>query len=291
MTRPPHPAYPAIWCEKNDFRSDSSGQERYLTMIRKYIRFQTERSRDIHYGVVAGDEVTVLDGPPWAVGQETDKKYALEAIRLNAPVEPSKIVCIGLNYHAHVSASQSADRAPDYPLIFLKPPSAIIGPDEEIAHPVQAERVDYEAELGVVIGIKARGVPQDEALKYVFGLTCVNDVTARDLQKKDGQWSRAKGFDTFCPVGPWVITGIDHRDLLVEGVLNGEIKQSGRTSQMIFDIPHLVSYISSIMTLLPGDLISTGTPAGIAPMRPGDKIEVRVEEVGVLANRMAVGRE
>jgi 2-keto-4-pentenoate hydratase/2-oxohepta-3-ene-1,7-dioic acid hydratase in catechol pathway len=151
-------------------------------------------------------------------------------------------------------------------------------------HTVQSERVDYEAELGVVIGSEAKNVTEETALDYVFGFTCVNDVTARDLQKKDGQWSRAKGFDTFCPVGPWIVTDIDYSDLLVEGILNGEIKQSGRTSLMIFHIPYLISYISSIMTLYPGDLISTGTPAGIAPMKPGDTIEVRVENIGTLSN-------
>ena len=153
-------------------------------------------------------------------------------------------------------------------------------------HSSQSERVDYEAELGLVVGKSACNVSVEKAPESIFGLTCVNDVTARDLQKKDGQWSRAKGFDTFCPVGPWVITGVDYLDLKVEGILNGEVKQSGRTSLMIFDIPFLVSYISSIMTLNPGDLISTGTPAGIAPMKPGDTIEVEVENVGRLVNRV-----
>ncbi|HPC11494.1 MAG TPA: fumarylacetoacetate hydrolase family protein, partial [candidate division Zixibacteria bacterium] len=154
-------------------------------------------------------------------------------------------------------------------------------------HPPQSQRVDYEAELGVIIGKEARRVPADRAADYIFGLTCVNDVTARDLQKTDGQWSRAKGFDTFCPVGPWAVCGLDYSDLLVEGILNGEIMQSGRTSRMIFKIPELISYVSSVMTLLPGDIISTGTPAGIAPMKPGDRIEVRVEGIGSLVNQMA----
>jgi 2-keto-4-pentenoate hydratase/2-oxohepta-3-ene-1,7-dioic acid hydratase in catechol pathway len=202
-------------------------------------------------------------------------------------VEPSKIICVGLNYRAHVEVSFSTDQVPEYPLIFLKPPSALIGPDEHIVLPPQSQRVDYEAELGVVIGEKVCNADIETAARAVFGLTCVNDVTARDLQKKDGQWSRAKGFDTFCPTGPWVVTDIDYRDLLVEGVLNGEVTQSGRTSQMIFDIPFLVSYISSIMTLYPGDLISTGTPSGIAPMKPGDRVEVRIEKVGVLTNEVA----
>lgn len=257
-------------------------------MSEKYIRFAPGDNKPPSYARLYGDSVLELSAAPWLGGESTEKKYDLSQVQLLAPVEPSKIVCIGLNYHAHVAASQSADKAPEYPLIFLKPPSSIIGPEGAIIHPHESERVDYEAELGVVIGKTARKVERQKAVEHVFGYTCVNDVTARDLQKKDGQWSRAKGFDTFCPVGPHVITDIEHSDLLVEGILNGETRQSGRTSLMIFDIPFLVSYISHIMTLVPGDLISTGTPAGIAPMKPGDVIEVRVENVGSLRNRMAM---
>jgi len=233
------------------------------------------------------NRVIPLDNAPWLNGNPAGEPIELEDITLVAPVQPSKIACIGLNYHAHVAASQSADKAPEYPLIFLKPPSSIIGPNEAIVHPAQSQRVDYEAELGVVIGKTAHNVPEESADEYILGYTCVNDVTARDLQKKDGQWSRAKGFDTFCPVGPWIVSELDYRDILVEAIHNGETKQSGRTSQMIFDIPYLVSYLSSVMTLSPGDLISTGTPAGIAPMKSGDSITVRVEGVGRLDNHMA----
>lgn len=256
-------------------------------MSEKFVRFVSPGSKAASYARLYGDSVLELSDAPWLGGEPTDRKFELNEVRLLAPVEPSKIICIGLNYHAHVKASQSADEAPEYPLIFLKPPSSVIGPEDEIVHPSQSERVDYEAELGVVIGKRTSRIDNSEALDSVFGYTCVNDVTARDLQKKDGQWSRAKGFDTFCPVGPHVVTDVDYRDLLVEGVLNGEVRQSGRTSLMIFDIPYLVSYISHVMTLYPGDLISTGTPAGIAPMNPGDVIEVRVEKVGTLSNRMA----
>jgi 2-keto-4-pentenoate hydratase/2-oxohepta-3-ene-1,7-dioic acid hydratase in catechol pathway len=251
-----------------------------------YVRFDNPKSRRPGYGRLADGEITVLKFPPWHSTETTGESFHESEVVLMAPVEPSKIVCIGLNYHAHVQASQSAEEAPEYPLIFLKPPSSIIGPGETIVHPGVSERVDYEAELGVVMGRAATKVTREEAEEYIFGLTCVNDVTARDLQKKDGQWSRAKGFDTFCPVGPWIVTGEDYRDGLVEGLLNGEVKQSGRTSLMIFDVPFLVSYVSAIMTLNPGDLISTGTPAGIAPMKEGDEIEVRVENVGSLVNRM-----
>ena len=253
-------------------------------MSETFIRYQSESTASSTYGLIENDHVSQLTDAPWFGGSQTGESVPLDTVKLFAPVEPSKIVCIGLNYHAHVKASYSADEAPERPLIFLKPPSSIIGPGESIILTNQAERIDYEAELGVVIGKTASHVPIEKALEHIFGYTCVNDVTARDLQKKDGQWSRAKGFDTFCPVGPHVVTRVDYRDLLVEGILNGETKQSGRTSQMIFDIPFLISCISSVMTLLPGDLISTGTPAGIAPMEPGDSIEVRVENVGSLVN-------
>jgi len=255
-------------------------------MSERYVRCRTT-SGEQFYGVVADTKILRLSTAPWLGRRTSDQEYATDDVRLLAPVEPSKIVCIGLNYHAHVSASFSADKPPEYPLIFLKPPSAIIGPNDKIAHPPQSERVDYEAELGIVIGKTAKNVSEKDAENYIFGFTCVNDVTARDLQKKDGQWSRAKGFDTFCPVGPWIVTGLDWRDLLVEGIYNGKIMQSGRTSQMIFNIPYLISYISSVMTLLPGDLISTGTPSGIAPMKAGDTIHVRIAGIGTLENSMA----
>jgi len=256
-------------------------------MSRKYIRFRSAQNSEGNYGLIEGDVITILDRAPWAGGQPTDKTIPASSVTLIAPVQPSKIICIGLNYHAHVQASFSADNAPERPLIFFKPPSSIIGPNDRIIHPPESERVDYEAELGVVIGKQGRHIPVETAEQHILGFTCVNDVTARDLQKKDGQWSRAKGFDTFCPVGPWIVDELNFRDVLVEGVHNGEIKQSGRTSLMIFDIPFLISYISAAMTLYPGDLISTGTPAGIAPMKSGDTIEVRVEGIGSLRNTMA----
>jgi 2-keto-4-pentenoate hydratase/2-oxohepta-3-ene-1,7-dioic acid hydratase in catechol pathway len=253
----------------------------------KYVRYFDQQADAPAWGVVDGAVVTRLASAPWhSVTKQSDIPDDLNSLHLLAPAEPSKIVCIGLNYHAHVDASYSADEAPERPLIFLKPPSSIIGPGEKIFHPTQCERVDYEAELGVIIGRTAKDVEAENAEEYIFGFTCVNDVTARDLQKKDGQWSRAKGFDTFCPVGPWIVPELSYRDVLVEGIHNGEVKQSGRTSLMIFDIPFLIEYVSSVMTLMPGDLISTGTPAGIAPMKSGDTIEVRVEGIGSLENTM-----
>ena len=256
-------------------------------MQEKYIRLSHPKTDKPVYGKILEDKVIVYSDAPWSKGTATGEELNLTEITVIAPVEPSKIICIGLNYHAHVKASYSADEAPENPLIFLKPPSSIIGNGEDIIHPRQSERVDYEAELGLVIGKTAKDVKESEADEYIFGFTCVNDVTARDLQKKDGQWSRAKGFDTFCPVGPAIVTDIDYTDLLIEGVVNGEVIQSGRTAQMIFKIPFLISYISSVMTLYPGDLISTGTPAKIAPMKSGDEIEVRIDQIGSLKNKMA----
>ncbi len=256
-------------------------------MSKRYIRFRSEQYPRGSFGLLENDRVTVLSDAPWLHRESPGETIKFTEVTLLAPVQPSKIVCIGLNYHAHVDASFSADKAPERPLIFLKPPSSIIGPDDKIIHPPESERVDYEAELGVIISKQGRHIKAENAADYIFGFTCVNDVTARDLQKVDGQWSRAKGFDTFCPVGPWIVPELDYRDVLVEGIHNGEVKQSGRTAQMIFDIPYLLAYISSAMTLYPGDLISTGTPAGIAPMTPGDTIEVKVEAVGSLTNTVA----
>ncbi|MCB2201848.1 fumarylacetoacetate hydrolase family protein [bacterium] len=255
-------------------------------MSSRIVRFQ-QASTAPAYGRLDNDGIYVYSGPPWLGGEKTGEQVDVDTVKILAPVEPSKIVCIGLNYHAHVKASYSADEAPERPLIFLKPPSSIVATHDKIVHPAVSQRVDYEAELGVVIGKRARDVSEDEAPGYIFGCTCVNDVTARDLQKPDGQWSRAKGFDTFCPIGPWIVESFDYSDVLVEGIHNGEVRQSGRTTQMIFKIPFLVSYISSIMTLMPGDIISTGTPSGIAPMTSGDTIEVRVEGLGSLENTMA----
>lgn len=254
-------------------------------MSKKFIRFKSDAHPEGAFGILEDNKVVTLNGAPWAGGQPTGPPEPVDTIKdMLAPVEPSKIICIGLNYHAHVEASYSADNAPERPLMFLKPPSSIIGPDAAIVHPPESERVDYEAELGVVIGKTGRHISVEKAEDHIFGFTCVNDVTARDLQKVDGQWSRAKGFDTFCPVGPWIVPTLNHADTLVEGIHNDEVKQSGRTSLMIFDIPFLISYVSQAMTLCPGDLISTGTPAGIAPMKPGDKIVVKVEGVGELVN-------
>jgi 2-keto-4-pentenoate hydratase/2-oxohepta-3-ene-1,7-dioic acid hydratase in catechol pathway len=253
-------------------------------MSDKIVRF--ERDSDIFWGVYNENEMTVniVEGNLFEDFIVTERKFDFKNVRLLAPVQPEKIICVGLNYQKHVSHSQSADKAPDEPLLFMKPPSSLLGHEGIVIYPDFVDRVDYEAELGVVIGKKIRNVTPDEAAKAIFGLICVNDVTARHLQKKDGQWTRAKGFDTFCPAGPWVVTDTGWSDLKVEAYLNGELKQSGRTSDMIFKPEVLISFISKVMTLKPGDLISTGTPEGIDPMKVGDKIEVVVENVGRLIN-------
>ncbi len=214
----------------------------------------------------------------------------LTEVKLLAPVTPSKIVCVGRNYKDH--AAELGNPMPTEPLLFLKAPSAVIGPCEEIRLPPDSNQVEHEGELGVVIGRKASGITQDEdPLEYVLGYTCLNDVTARDLQRKDVQFTRGKSFDTFCPAGPFVVAGLDPLDLQVEARVNGEVRQRGRTSQMAFPVPHLLRYISAVMTLEPGDLIATGTPAGVGPLRDGDTVEVEVEGVGVLRNpvRAAAG--
>jgi 2-keto-4-pentenoate hydratase/2-oxohepta-3-ene-1,7-dioic acid hydratase in catechol pathway len=193
-------------------------------------------------------------------------------------------VAVGLNYRDH--AHELGHAVPEEPVIFLKPATTIIGPGESVIYPAASSRVDYEAELGVVVKDRTRNISPEEAPDHILGYTCANDVTARDLQKKDGQWTRAKSFDTFCPVGPWIETDLDPGDLLIQSYLNGERRQSSRTSQLIFNVHELVCFISGIMTLEPGDLIITGTPAGIGPMKPGDEIEVRIEGIGSLKNRI-----
>ncbi len=205
-----------------------------------------------------------------------------EHVKFLPPVKPSKIVCIGLNYIDH--AKELNMPLPEEPIIFLKPPSAVIGHEDFIELPKQSKRIDYEGELAVVIGKKCKNVSREEAFEYVLGYTCFNDVTARDLQRKDGQWTRAKSFDTFAPIGPYVACFKDASNLKIETVLNGTVVQSSSTSNLIFDIPTLIEFISSIMTLNRGDVIATGTPAGVGELKSGDVVEVRIEKIGVLRN-------
>ncbi len=239
----------------------------------------------VQYGILEGETVWPVSTPPWEGIAKTGEHLPQDRVRLVAPCAPSKIVALGLNYQDH--AVEFGRAVPDEPLIFLKPSTAVIGPEAEIRYPAMARRVDYEAELGVIIGKTAHHVPEERALDYVWGYTCVNDVTARDLQKKDGQFTRAKGFDTFCPLGPWIETDIaDPDNLTVEAYLNGERRQHGSTRDMVFGVRRLIWFISQVMTLLPGDVIATGTPAGIGPMRPGDVVEIKVEGIGTLRNTL-----
>ena len=213
----------------------------------------------------------------------TAEEIPLAEVELLSLVRPSKIVCVGLNYHDH--AREMGQPVPEEPILFLKPPSSVIGAGDAIVLPACSQRVDYEAELAVVMGRSARFVSEADAPRHIFGFSCANDVTARDLQKRDGQWTRAKGFDSFCPVGPWIET--DPGDLLslsLRTVVNGDLRQEGTTAEMIFSPHKLVSFISRVMTLHPGDVILTGTPAGIGPLEPGDEVSVEIDRVGFLLN-------
>ena len=213
----------------------------------------------------------------------SDGALEFDEVKLVAPVAPSKIVCVGRNYREH--AAELGNKMPDEPLLFLKPPSSLVGPGDRVELPPQSQQVEHEGELGVVIGRTARKLTEnDNPLSYVFGYTCVNDVTARDLQRKDVQFTRGKGFDTFCPVGPWIITDLDPTNVAVTTRVNGEVKQNGNTRDMAFPVSLLITYISSIMTLYPGDLIATGTPAGVSRMKHGDTVEVEVGGIGILRN-------
>ncbi|MBX9244424.1 fumarylacetoacetate hydrolase family protein [Actinotalea ferrariae] len=245
---------------------------------------------DPRYAMVDGpagsEELVVLTGDPiYMPVQPTGERVPLarDDVRLLAPVIPrSKIIGVGRNYAEH--AAEMGNEVPQAPLLFLKPNTSVIGPDDPITLPAWTQEVHHEAELAVVIGKVAKNVSPERALDQVFGFTVANDVTARDAQRTDGQWARAKGFDSSCPLGPWVVPGLDVDDLAVLARVNGDLRQDGRTSQLIFDVAHLVSYISEAFTLLPGDVILTGTPAGVGPVVHGDVVEVEVEEIGVLRN-------
>ena len=241
---------------------------------------------DPAYGVVEGQDedaaITQIDGHPIGAFTLTGARFAIADVRLLAPILPTKIVAIGKNYAEH--AAEMGGEAPTEPLMFLKPSSAVIGPGDPIARPGSVGRVDFEGELAVVIGKVCRDVPRERAYDVVLGYTCGNDVTAREQQRADGQWSRAKGYDTFCPLGPWIETELDPSDLAVTTTVNGEVKQSARTSQLIHDIPKVIAHITAVMTLLPGDVLMTGTPAGVGPIDVGDEVVVTIEGIGSLSN-------
>jgi 2-keto-4-pentenoate hydratase/2-oxohepta-3-ene-1,7-dioic acid hydratase in catechol pathway len=251
----------------------------------RFIRF-IDDDKKIRYGWVNKEEYGNIDGDIFGEFRRLETFRPLSKIELLSPVLPGKIVCVGRNYAEH--AKEQGAEIPESPLLFLKPPSALIGQGAAIILPPQSNKVEHEAELVVVIGKIGRWIHAEEALSYVFGYTIGNDVTARDIQKKDAQWTRAKGFDTFCPVGPWIETDFDPSDALISCRVSGELRQMASTKEMIFTVPQIVSYISTVMTLNPGDLIFTGTPAGIGPLDEGDLVEVEIEGIGALQNPVSV---
>ncbi len=237
----------------------------------------------IFYGRVEEDIVIEIDdifNPAASKG----KQHSLATLKVMAPCTPGKAVCVGLNYMDHII--EFNHEAPGEPVLFIKPSGTVIGNGDFIEYPGSSSRVDYEAELAVVIGKRCRGVLPLQAEEHILGYTCANDVTARDLQQKDGQWTRAKSFDTFLPLGPYIVTGIDPHNLEIKSFLNGELKQKSSTANLIFSVPELVSFISGVMTLFPGDVILTGTPSGVGPMESGDVVEVEIEELGKLSNKV-----
>lgn len=244
------------------------------------------RDGGVTYGLIEGEMVSPLAGLPGSpdlAGQmRAGAAFPLAEARLLAPCKPSKIVCVGRNYAEH--AAEHGAEVPQEPLIFLKPPSSLIGPGEAIVLNPLSQRVEHEAELAVVIGQRARNLTRDDAVACVLGYAAANDVTARDLQRRDGQWSRAKGFDTFCPLGPWIETDLDWQDQLVTCRVNGAVKQQASTRVMVFDVPALLQYVTAFMTLEPGDVILTGTPSGVSPLAAGDEVSVEVSGIGVLVN-------
>ena len=249
--------------------------------------FRIEHRDGPRYALETGDgrrliEGDVFSGPPYKTGETVT-----DGMRVLAPVAPSKIVAIGLNYKDH--AAEMNKKLPAEPLVFLKPQSSVIGPDDEIKIPTWAGRIEHEAEMAVVIGKRASNVKAADAMSYVLGITCLNDVTARELQAKDVQYSRAKGFDTFCPIGPCIAVGLDPSELGVEGWVNGERRQNSNTRELIFPVPFLVEHVSRFMTLNPGDVITTGTPSGVGPLAPGDRMMLKVEGVGTLSNPCVAG--
>jgi len=258
----------------------------------KVARFRTDDA--ITFGVLdealdgGGPELVELVADPLVAGYETTgRRFRLDDVKLLAPVIPrSKVVGVGKNYRAHVEEMRdvTGGDVPDEPLLFLKPNTSVIGPDDVIQRPAISNRVEHEGELAVIIGAIAKEVPEERAMEVVFGFTCANDVSARDLQVRDGQWSRAKGFDTFCPLGPLIETDLDLTDTRIETRVNGEVRQRGSTAQLIHSVAKIVAHASQAFTLLPGDVILTGTPAGVGSLEPGDVVEVEIDGIGTLRN-------
>jgi len=246
----------------------------------RLVRFHRDGSAG--YGILNDGKITVVGG--LTDHAPTGESFPAESARLLAPSVPTKIVCGGLNYRDH--AAEMKLPIPEEPVIFIKPSTAVLDPGGDIICPPSSKQVEYEGELAAVIGCETKSVTPAEARKCIVGYTCLNDVTARDLQRKDGQWTRAKSFDTFCPFGPWIETEFDPGNAVIETVLNGKVVQSSNTSNLIWAVDVLVSFISQVMTLHPGDVVTTGTPPGIGPMKPGDEVEVRIAGIGSLVNKV-----
>ncbi len=247
----------------------------------RFVRYQPLR-QPIRYGWVFEDRIGPIEGTPFGEFRRLDAILPLTQAHLLSPIEPGKIVCVGRNYGEH--AKEQGEKVPEIPLLFLKPPSAVIGHGQKIVLPPQSQQVEHEAELAVVISRTGRWITSDAALDYVLGYTIGNDVTARDLERRDGQWTRGKSFDTFCPLGPWLETEFDPSDALITCHVSHEMRQMASTRDMIFTIRQLIAFISSIMTLQPGDVIMTGTPAGVSRLLPGDAVEISIEGLGTLRN-------
>jgi 2-keto-4-pentenoate hydratase/2-oxohepta-3-ene-1,7-dioic acid hydratase in catechol pathway len=249
--------------------------------VTKYVRYAHEGRTS--FGILEGDQIRELDQSPIEGGKPTGKTAALSSVRLLAPVAPSKVIAVGLNYKSHIGNAQPAA----YPPLFAKLPTCIVGPEAEIVYPEGASNVHFEGELVIVIGKKASRVSKEEAPKYIFGVTAGNDVSERDWQRDDLQWFRAKASDTFGPLGPAIVTGLNHNDLLLQTRVNGKVLQKQRTSDLLFDVEDIVSYISQFVTLMPGDVIYTGTPGATSAMKPGDVVEIEIEGIGILRNKIA----
>lgn len=247
----------------------------------RIVRYQTKTEAPC-FGWVFEDKIGPIDGDIFSEFRRLEATIPLAQVRLLAPIQPSKIICVGRNYIEH--AKEHGAEVPKIPLIFMKPPSSILNPGEKVLLPPQSKQVEHEAELVVVIGKRGKAISAEDAKNYILGYTIGNDVTARDLQQTDGQWTRAKGFDTFCPFGPWMDTDFDPSDALITCRVNGQMRQMASTRDMVFSVGTLIAFISSVMTLEPGDIIFTGTPAGVGPLLDGDEVEVEIERLGKLVN-------
>lgn len=248
----------------------------------RILRYQTPEDPEPHWGWLSEGKVGALEGSPYTAFRRAAATLPLDQVRLLAPAVPSKIICLGRNYAAH--AAEKGTEVPELPLIFLKPPSSVLAPGELIQLPPQSKEIEHEAELAVVIGQRARWVSAQQASEAILGYTVAMDITARDLQRSDAQWTRAKGFDTFCPLGPWIETELDPADAMVTCTVNGQLRQMASTRDMVFSVPELVAFITSVMTLEPGDLILTGTPAGVGPLVDGDIVTAEIEGIGQITH-------